>query len=215
MNENFVDALDIWLQSRLQGIHTAIPARVESYSAQDRKASVLPLVSLRIEGGGVLEMPKIDGVPVVFPGGGKFRFEFPIEPGDNVLLIFAETGIGAYLAGDGRGPTAADDVSRFSLTDAIAIPGLFPFGGVSRSSTAFYTDGEVFALRNEITSLKAQLAALWDAVKGLNDAGASWTSIPAVPGSPVTPDPSTIAGYVAASAAADAAKAGLDQLWSE
>jgi len=124
---NLTETLQDFLKSRLDNIHTVIPGTFESYEGSaSRKASVKPMVKYRTPANEDIEMPIIENVPVVFPSSGNFNLLFPIQKGDGCLILFSETGIGNYLAGTGQ-IANADDQSKFSLTDAIAIPGLWTF----------------------------------------------------------------------------------------
>lgn len=121
---------DKWLGSRLEGIHTCIPASIETYDAATRKASVRPLIRLRMGAGPLVEIPVIAGVPVVFPSSAAFALTWPLVAGDGVLLLFSEASLGNWLGSPGNGPVDPEDSSRFSLTDAIAIPGLHPYSAI-------------------------------------------------------------------------------------
>lgn len=122
-----VNTLQRWMQTQQEGMHTAIPAKILSYSGHEtRLASVQPLVRMQVDSGDIVDLPPIDNVPVVFPCTARSAVLFDLEENDNVLLLFAETGIGAYIDSDGKTIVDPDDHSRFSLTDAIAIPGLNP-----------------------------------------------------------------------------------------
>jgi hypothetical protein len=50
----------------------------------------------------------------------------PLTRGDYVLLVFCERSIDAWLSIGGI--VDPDDYRKFDLSDAVAIPGLFPFG---------------------------------------------------------------------------------------
>ena len=67
---------------------------------------------------------------------------FPLKKGDGVLILFSETGIGNFLAGTGQ-VADADDQTRFSLTDAIAIPGLWTKKNAPDVSTIELTEAGV------------------------------------------------------------------------
>ena len=111
-------------------VHTAMPGRVESYDAATQKADVQPLVMnvvLADEGGAFAEtLPVLTDVPVVFPRGGGFFLTLPLAPGDHVLLVFCERSIDKFTAGDG-GVTDPIDARRHNLSDAVALPGFYPF----------------------------------------------------------------------------------------
>ena len=129
MKEGTPDILDGWFASRMRLVHTCIPGRIESYSGHTtRKAKVKISIQYRTVGGTILDVPPIDNVPIIFPGSGKFQLLFPLNKGDGVLIMFSEEGIGKFLKGVQDVPS--DNMARFSLTDAIAIPGLWPITNV-------------------------------------------------------------------------------------
>lgn len=137
MKENIVDVFNAWLDSHLERIHTAIPGKIESYSGHsDRKAKVKPLIKLKTSQGASLTIPPIENVPVIFPSSNTFNLLYPLKKGDNCLIVFSEVGIGNYLNGKGVNDVEPDDLSRFSLTDAICIPGLWPFSSTPSSVKA-------------------------------------------------------------------------------
>ena len=125
--EQLPEVLQQFLRSRLDTMHTCLPGRFESYEGHvTRKSKVKPLAKYRTPDNQNIDMPIIDNVPVIFPSAGAFNLLYPIKRGDGCLILFAESGIGNYLAGTGQ-PVNSDDQSRFSLTDAIAIPGMWTF----------------------------------------------------------------------------------------
>lgn len=119
------------LEERLADVHTAVPAKVTAYDAAKQQASVQVAVKTRdeLEDGTEVarSIAEIHGVPVVFPGAGAYAITFPVAAGDTVLLVFAERSVDRWLAGTGDEVDPAD-VRTFHVTDAIAIPGLRPFG---------------------------------------------------------------------------------------
>jgi len=126
---SFPAALRGAVNARLLDVHTAMPARVESYDAEQQRVSVKPLIKRGYldEAGDrqTEEIPVINDVPVVFPGAGGFRVTFPVARGDVVLIVFAETSLDRWLV---RGSVIdPGDDRRHDLNDAIAIPGLRPF----------------------------------------------------------------------------------------
>ena len=120
-------------------MHTAIPAKVSKYDPSGPSIEAQPVVKKVAQDGTVLEMPVIVSVPVMFPRTNRFHLSFPIDVGDTVLLIFSERGISEFLqSGKDEIP---QDVRKFSMTDAIAIPGLF---GLKKGSKII--DGKKFEL---------------------------------------------------------------------
>src|SRR5690606_33082216 len=67
-------------------------------------------------------------------GSGGFRVTFPVDAGDEVLLIFSESALDAWLTYGGEVDPVDD--RRFSLSDAIAIPGLRNFSNPLSSAPA-------------------------------------------------------------------------------
>lgn len=134
MKEETVDIFDKWISSVLDDVHTIIPGQiVQYYGHTQRKAKVKLMVKLRNVNNQIVEIQPIDDVPVIFPGTKSFSFLFPLNKGDGVLVLFSEASIGAFLSGNVVAD--ADDLNRFNLTDAIAIPGLWSFKNVPQSTT--------------------------------------------------------------------------------
>ena len=129
-SEDPVDAMETWLRARLEDVHVALPGTVTTYSKETRLATVKPSVRLRSLHGDKLDIPPIQGVPVIWPGSQDFTVQSTLKRGDRVLLVFSESSIGNWIRG--AGDVDAEDETRFSLQDAVAIPGLWPSAGVPR-----------------------------------------------------------------------------------
>ena len=125
---SFAEVLEDVVSRRLDDVHTALPGVVESFDAATLCANVRLQLKERLttETGAVVDQPYpvAVNVPVVFGGGGGFRVVFPLRAGDGVLVVFAEASIGLWQALGGEQPVGTP--RRFSLADAIAIPGLNP-----------------------------------------------------------------------------------------
>jgi hypothetical protein len=119
------------IDDKLRRLNTAIPGRIESYNAARREADVLPLIREKYADGTVLELKPIKHVPVLMPSVGGVRFTLPVAAGDTVLILFAQRSLDRWLS-DG-GVVDAGDIRMHSMSDAIAIPGLFAFGSVPDS----------------------------------------------------------------------------------
>ena len=122
--DSLEDAIFQAIWGELSGkLHTAIPAKVSKYDPSGPSVEAQPVVRKVFVEGTELSLPVIVSVPVVFPRSNRFHLSFPIEVGDMVLLIFAERSIEEFLQ---KGVESTPQNTRvFSLTDAIAIPGLF------------------------------------------------------------------------------------------
>lgn len=115
------------INTLISNIHTNAPGEVISYSGG--RAVVKSLIKFRIDEETLADSPPIAEVPVVFMSGsgGNASVSVPIKKGDGVMLCFSERAMDDFLQG---GQSA--DPRQFDLTDAMAIPGLWPaaVGGV-------------------------------------------------------------------------------------
>lgn len=99
----------------------ALPGRVEAFDPATQTAAVQPLIRQRFRGGEPLSLPLLRDVPVFFPGGRTAALTFPVEPGDECLLIFSDACIDGWFETGGE----ADPLSprRHDLSDAFAFVG--------------------------------------------------------------------------------------------
>ena len=143
MNDFTEDIFAQWLDAKMKAVHTDIPGEIQSYDESTKKATVKPLIKLRTNQDDILTIPPIDNVPVMMFIVKGFALDFPLEKGDGGLIIFAEEGIGDFL--NGKVEVTADDFSRFNLTDAIFLPGLWGFNNrpESRSKISIDSDGNI------------------------------------------------------------------------
>lgn len=126
---DFMDVIRTQFQIDMSQLHTAIPCKVVNVynDNQQQKVDVIPSVNNLLKDGTGEPGMQILAVPVIFPGSSATLISFPINPGDTVLCIFAQRSTDNFKIGSGE-PTTANDYRKFSDQDAIAIPGLFPFG---------------------------------------------------------------------------------------
>ena len=110
-------------------MYTSIPCRVVTVrsSLNDQRVDVQPLTNRVLPDGTSKEQPSILNVPVIFPASKKAAMTFPVDVGDTVLCVFSQRSTDGFKAGSGASTYTAQDKRRFSIRDAIAIPGLFPF----------------------------------------------------------------------------------------
>lgn len=108
-------------------IHTAMPGEIIDFNDEECSATVQPHQMRRFSGQDEpVKLPPISKVPIQFPRTQNAWIRFPLSPGDKVTVIFASRSLDGWLQGDGT-PVYDDDHRRFALTDAIAIPGIYPF----------------------------------------------------------------------------------------
>lgn len=116
------DTLKRSFHTLMSSVHTTMPGSIEKYDGK-RIASVKPNVQRRLADGTYLELPVIEEVPVLFLGSSDFSFTYPLKKGDPVMIHFCERSIEEWLQSGTE--SKPEDLRRFSLTDAIAVPGLY------------------------------------------------------------------------------------------
>ncbi len=134
MRQKFYDVLKTAFESFVGNIHTCIPGQIESYNSAQKKASVKPLIKKRIDNVDV-SYPVISDVPVIFPGSSDTAIVFPLSKNDGCLILFSETSLENFLSSRG-GEVDPGDARKFSLTDAVCIPGLFSFSSPGKTGGA-------------------------------------------------------------------------------
>lgn len=156
MLQEFVQAVNDAVRRGIGTMHTAIPGRILNFDAKTGRADVLPVAIYRMPDGTLLNYPKITDVPVMFPGNGKAGIYFPLEEGDDCLLIFAEKSLEYWTTGQ-----ITDTELDFDLTNAICIPGLMQNGNKSlvdaydSNSLILNVNGTTVTLKDGLLSLVA------------------------------------------------------------
>jgi len=174
---DFSDIISNAIKSVISGMHTCLPGRIKSYDYTTQKANVLPLLRDVYADNQKIDMPVIINVPVIFPAIGSVGLTFPVNPGDGVLLVFAERSIDKWLSKGGV--VTSDDPRWFDLSDAIAIVGLNSFNETSQvdnnsdvtlqngaAKLKLQTGGKV-ALGNSTNELLALIEGLIDQIKAI------------------------------------------------
>lgn len=124
------EVLGLAVRAGAADLRVALPGRVERYDLARGTVDVQPLLreTTRDDAGELVaeRLPVLTGVPLVFPGAGGFALVFPVQVGDQVLLVFADRSLDGWRD-QGAEATPADE-RRHALSDAIAIPGLMHTG---------------------------------------------------------------------------------------
>jgi hypothetical protein len=110
------------VEAAVVDLHTSGPGIVQSFDAAKQTAVVKPVVQKFFRGQGFKPLPPLMDVPVQFPRGGGFVLTFPVQQGDECLLVFAERAIDHWHAMGGVQPPS--DFRTHSLSDAFAIMGV-------------------------------------------------------------------------------------------
>ena len=152
MKEEITDAFNMLIDYRLDMVHTCLPGKILSYDAVKRLAKVEPLVSLKTSKEVNIIYQAIENVPVIFPSGSIFSLRWDVARGDGCLILFSEAGIGNYLNSTENVQVESDDSTRFSMTDAICVPGLFSFPKAQGLSK----DNEIYIDKTGNVSIKGK-----------------------------------------------------------
>jgi hypothetical protein len=166
-----------------------LPAEVQSYDSSKRKATVKPQIKLRTKKDTLLTIPPIDNVPVQFVGSGEFVLKYPLKKGAKGILLFAEEGIGAWLKG--KTDVAADSLAKFNLTDAVFIPGLFPFVDIPNEQSSINVADDGTLELNGNTKNLVTFADLDTALQSLKSQLTSHTHTGIFPGAGTSGTPSS------------------------
>jgi hypothetical protein len=106
-----------------------MPAMIVDVSSYGDKqfVNVRPQISRLLETGEVISNDEITiyDVPVIWPSGGGAMLSFPLKVGDTVWLSFSQRNLEDWLYSDGTQEVIPGDSRHFSMTDAVAIPGLY------------------------------------------------------------------------------------------
>lgn len=104
---------------------TALPGTVVSYDATKGTCVIQPTIQAQVtkpDGSqGFVNLPALPDVPVVYLGGGGFVATFPIQPGDEALVIFSSRCIDGWWQQGGVQPQA--ELRMHDLSDGFAIIG--------------------------------------------------------------------------------------------
>lgn len=94
-------------------IHAGKVAYIEEYDPETFLCSLTPQVTSyqQTDSGDIQELPwpKMEDIPVVFPGGGDAGLTYPLKPGCPVLLAFCDHDIAEVMSSDGKEPVAPEN----------------------------------------------------------------------------------------------------------
>lgn len=184
-----LEAFELWLQARLEEVHTTLPGTVQSYDEKTRTATVKPMIRLRSFHGDVFQIPPIPSVPVVWPSTSGFSVFGKLKAGDGVVLHVFEAAAGTWQRGTAEAD--AEDETRFSLQDMVAIPGLWQVSKAPKHDrrTADWamasdklsiggTESGLAVMENQVTDLRKEIERLYDEMRQFRiDVALNWTNM--------------------------------------
>ena len=128
------DSINQSISAYMANVYTCLPAIVQSYDAKTKKVNVKPAIRMKFADDEEVSMPAIDSVPVMFPGTKNTVIQFPLNAGDTGAVFFSTRSLEFWLNGSGK-ETSSGTPRKFSLSDAIFYPGLFPFKAPGKVGT--------------------------------------------------------------------------------
>lgn len=87
------------IERQLEGVHTALPAKVKSYNATLQTCEC----EVTVTPPGDEPWPPLTDVPVAWLRGGSFGLHMPLEAGDHVWVFFAERDFSAWRTTGAKG----------------------------------------------------------------------------------------------------------------
>lgn len=149
LRERFRDreeALRQALDGRQAAIWTALPGYVLSFDPGAVTVTVQPGVKGKVTkpdgGSSYVDLPVLPDVPVCFPRGGGYTLTFPIQAGDECLVVFSSRNIDAWWQSGGS--QQPGDARLHDLSDGFAIIGPMSqaakIGDISATTTQLRSD---------------------------------------------------------------------------
>ncbi|MHA0917099.1 Gp138 family membrane-puncturing spike protein [Kosakonia cowanii] len=134
------------MNATLSALRVATPGIIQSFDPESCTCTVQPAIMGKSDDGqGNVRsqpLPLLVDVPVIFPRGGGCTLTFPVNAGDECLLIFADRCIDFWWQSGGVQEPV--DTRMHDLSDAFAIPGPMSqtrkIGGISTSAAQLRTD---------------------------------------------------------------------------
>ena len=124
--DDFEAATRAAVRERQAAMWTALPATVVSYDPTKQTVSAQPTIQgypPTADGvGDPANMPVCPDCPVVFPKGGGYAMTFPLNPGDEGVLVFMSRCMDAWWQSGGVQPQA--EMRMHDLSDGVFIPGV-------------------------------------------------------------------------------------------
>lgn len=151
------EAIELIAASAVAGVNVALPGRVEHYDGTAQRARIKPLVQGRTREGAAVDLPVLSNVPVLWPTFGGFVLIGTLAVGDIVQLQIHDRSIDDWKASEGERAVTPASARRHNLADAVAYPGLRPFGKPrtlpATAGTGLYLGGSGYATGDTVVEL--------------------------------------------------------------
>ena len=119
----FSDVVQTLIDASLIQVNVCLPAKIVKYNKETQYADVQVQLLQKYEDGTLVKRPTVPNVPVKHPRGlsGSAFIHMPLQPGDDVTLIFSQRSLDNWKTQGGMQDPA--DRRKFHLTDAYALIG--------------------------------------------------------------------------------------------
>jgi hypothetical protein len=122
---DFEESLRVAMRGMAVSMWGAMPGIVESYDPVQGTCRIQPTIKGRVGSTAgtysFVNLPLLVDVPVIYMGGGAFVATFPIQPGDEALVVFADRCIDSWW--QNGGVQAPADSRMHDLSDGFALIG--------------------------------------------------------------------------------------------
>lgn len=166
------EMLRVAMDGRIAGLWTAIPGIIQKFTAAKATCEVQPSIKgvLTDTTGKITQvnLPVLLDCPVVFPGGGGAVLTFPLEVGDECLVVFASRAIDAWWQSGGVQPPV--ELRMHDLSDGFVLPGGFSVPRVPASISTTKT-----TLRSTDNATRIEFDAAGQAVNIIAPGGTTFT----------------------------------------
>ena len=122
INETLLVALQGWQAN----LWTALPGIIQSFDPKTQTASIQPTIQAQftspVDGSQKwVNLPLLGECPVFFPQGGGYALTFPVQPGNECLIVFASRCIDSWWQDSGIQPQSI--IRMHDLSDGFAFVG--------------------------------------------------------------------------------------------
>jgi len=112
------------VDSQLKKMNICMPAVIQKFDFERKLVEVQPSLKILLKDKGPINRPLIQDVPVVFPRSENAGIYFPLKKGDSCLLVCSQRSIDNWITNGGV--VDPNNPRKFSLSDAVALVGLYP-----------------------------------------------------------------------------------------
>lgn len=170
MDLDLSDLIEIAKRNTFYSLNKILPARVVSYDDSDNTVNCEIMLKRNINGDEV-DYPVMAQCPVMILGA-EAHITFPIEAGQNCLLMFSDRDIDIFWSsGEKKTPNTR---RAHAFADAIALIGLRTESQaqpINPNAVQIEGAGKKVAIKNDAQSLKLLIDQLIDTIKAITVAG--------------------------------------------